>query len=72
MTFLNKSTDTEVTKLDTAFAVHEHIIELDIPVQHAPAVAVTQRVEDLLKDCLCTLFIKPLTLFDILKQITPT
>ena len=40
--------------------------------QHAPAVAVTQRVEDLLKDCLCTLLIKPLTLFDILKQIAST
>ena len=57
MTFLNKSTDAEVTKLDAAFAIHEHVVKLDIPVQHAPAVAVTQRVEDLFEDCLCTLLI---------------
>jgi hypothetical protein len=31
MVLLNKPTDPEITELDATLAVHEHVVELDIP-----------------------------------------
>ena len=51
--------------------VHEDVVELDIPVQHTPTVAVRNAMDNLLEDSSCSLFVKVLSLFDKLQQVSP-
>lgn len=60
----------EVAKLDPALAIHEYVVKLDVPMQHASTMAVTKGVKNLLEDCLSALLIEPFALFDVLKKIT--
>lgn len=41
---LDESTHTEVTKLHASFAIHQHIVKLDVSMQNASAVTVAQTV----------------------------
>lgn len=67
ITFFDDSTYSEVTQLDATFAIHQHIIQLDVTMQHAATMAVTKGVKDLLEDCLRTLFIQPSSFLHVLE-----
>ena len=51
--------------------VHEDVVKLDIPVQHAPTVAVRDAMDNLLEDSSSSLFVKVLSLLDKLQQVSP-
>ena len=60
----------EVAKLDPALAIHQHVVKLDVSMQHTSTVAVAKGVKNLLEDCLGALLVEPFALFDVLKKIT--
>ena len=67
----DQSTDAKVADFDAAFMVHEDIVKLDIPVQHATAVAVCDAMHNLLEDSPRSLLVKVLPLLDKLQQVSP-
>jgi len=50
LSLLDDLGDAKVADLDSLFAVKEDVIELDVSVDHRPAVDVGQAVDDLLED----------------------
>ena len=60
----------EVAKLDPALAIHQHVVKLDVSMQHTSTVAVAKGIKNLLENCLGALLVEPFALFDVLKKIT--
>ena len=67
----DQSTDSKVTDLDPFVLVHEDVVQLDVPVQHAAAVAVRDAVHDLLENPLRRVFVQVLSLLHELQQVAP-
>ena len=61
--------DAEVTDLDAVLIIKQDVVQLDVPVEHRPAMTVAQPVEDLLEDVESFLFVQPLLLLDVVEEI---
>lgn len=72
LSLLHDPGDAEVAYLDSIFAVEEDVVELDVPVEHRPAVAVAQAEDYLLQQASSVLFGQLLVLLHVLKQVTAT
>lgn len=65
----NQARDAKVAYLDSAFAIEEYVVQLDIPVEHRPAVAVSDRLHNFLEYISSLVLCQMLALLDQVVQV---
>lgn len=62
----------KITQLNPSLIIQEHIVQLDVSMEHWSAVAVTEPVDNLLKDVLGLILTQSFLTFDVMKKIPGT